>query len=262
MTTLEGPVKRHLMGKLPTHSSTVSLHKNFVGLTSDSIKAILFNGEYISEEGKPTKKALQEELLDVCERNIIWNLDKVQKLFLTQGITLERKYVNQDLPEMRSEPTWANLGTISTYFSTTSNQVGKWLDELELRDEDGMASESSLKNGLATTVEMHVEGKKTRKITHWNLHLILEELMESGHPLDFDYEKSLIGTGKNSDVKVSSIDDRAREFAKEFARLYKDPERRKECPILVRKTASGVILKAEELLKMPGFISKKQYLRH
>ena len=144
-------------------------------------------------------------------------------------------------------------------------QVMRWLDELGYREEGGMASDHALEQGLATTFEMATgQGKnQTRKITHWNLHLVQRILVEAGHPLDFDYEKSLKGTGRNGDVKVETVDDRARAFAKEFAKLFKDKERRRvEVPKLLRKTPKVIQRKGEEILGKPGLLTKEIYKKY
>jgi hypothetical protein len=181
------------------------------------------------------------------------------------GQITERQYVNQELPAFASmEPIWVNLGTLGTYFNATAKAVGKWLDEIGFKDDDGMASAEALDQGYATVMEMSAGGKKTRKINQWNLRLTQERLMEAGHPLDFDYAKNLKGSGKNSDVTVSTsnVDDRAKEFAREFLKLFKNPETRNESAALVRKTPTLIQKKGETLMKRPGFISNGEYLKH
>lgn len=263
MQDLIPPVNRYLTGKLPSHSSTAKLASNFKSLDSNALKFILLKSGYMSEEGKPTKSAADAGLIDKCERSALWNLDKVSEKLLELGQQTERAFVNQELSEMNtSEPVWVNLGTLGTYFNATAKTVGKWLDAIGFKDDDGMASPEALDNGYATVMEMSAGGKKTRTINQWNLRLTQERLMKEGHALDFDYEKNLKGTGKNSDVQVLSIDGRAKEFAKEFLKLFKDPATRAQSHILVRKTPTLIVKKAEELIKRPGFITSGEYLKH
>lgn len=263
MQELQPPVNRHLTGKLPTHSSSVKLASNFKNLDPTALTFILNKSGYMTEEGKPTRAAADAGLLDKCERSLLWNLLNVTQLLLKQGIPVERQYVNQELAPLQTmEPIWVNLGTLGTYFNATAKTVGKWIEELGLKDDEGFASSEALDRGLATVMEMSAGGKKTRKINQWNLRLMQELLLEAGHPLDFDYEKNLKGTGKNSDVQVVSMDDRAREFAKEFIKLFKDPATRSQTQALVRKTAKPIIKKAEILMKKPDFISSGEYMKH
>lgn len=263
MQDLQPPVNRHLTGKLPSHSSSVKLAKNYKNLDSTALVFILNKSGFMTEEGKPTRAAADAGLVDKCEKSILWNLTKVTEFLITQGIPTERQYVNQELAPMQTmEPVWVNLGTLGTYFNATAKTVGKWIEELGLKDDEGFASGEALERGLATVMEMSAGGKKTRKINQWNLRLMQEILLEAGHPLDFDYEKNLKGTGKNSDVQVISMDDRARDFAKEFIKLFKDPQTRSQSQNLVRKTPTPIVKKGEILMKKPGFISSGEYLKH
>lgn len=264
MQELNPPVNRHITGKLPSHSSSVKLASNFKDLDKNALLFILNKAGYMSMEGKPTKAAAEAGLLDKCERSLLWNLEKVTEVLLSVGQAAERAYVNQELPASESaEPIWVNLGTLGTYFNATAKTVGKWLDQLGYKNEDdGMASAEALDLGLASVMEMNAGGKKTRSINHWNLRPVQEKLMAAGHPLDFDYEKNLKGTGRNSDVEVTSIDGRAKEFAKEFLKLFKDPATRTQSIDLVRKNPTLIVKKAEVLMQKPGFISTGEYLKH
>ena len=50
-------------------------------------------------------------------------------------------------------------------------------------------------------------GKKvTRRFGLWAMVPIQERLMAAGHPLDMDYNSTLKGKGRNSDVEVGSAD--------------------------------------------------------
>lgn len=264
MEKLEPPVKRHLSGKRPTHSSTENLHSNFRALDKNALLFVFSKAEYLTMEFKPTKKAVTDGLIDSCEKKVLWNLNNVQQKLGELGMIVDRQSVNQDLKDEDDdgEPRWVNLGTIATYFNTTAKTLGKWLDELGYKDDDGMGSQLAMDRGLATVSEMNAGGKKTRKITMWNLYPTQRVLLEAGHELDFDYGKSLKGTGKSSDVSVTTVDDRAKEFAKNFATMFKNKEQRKGCEKLVKGQPKIVIEKAEKLLNKPGFISSGKYLKY
>lgn len=262
MAKLDPPLKRYLLGAYPSHSSTKGLYRHFEEMSTELFYVLLKAGEYLDKEGKITLKAVDEELVDSCDRKLLWNLKRVEEVLTEVGVILKRKPVNQEveLPE-NGEPVWVNLGTLSTYFSVTANQVGKWLDELGLR-EDNEPTKEALDRGLATFLEMHIEGTKTRRITHWNLHPLKILLIEAGHELDFNYEESLKGKGKNSDVIVSSIDEKAKSFTREFVSLYNNASTRSKTKLLVQSTPTGVLKKSEELLKKPGFLTSGEYLKN
>lgn len=255
---LEGPLKKYLTGKLPSHSSTVKLHENFDSLTHDSVKSILTAQGFLNSSGKPTQKAVDNGLIDVCEKYVLWNLDNVHYFFTKGGMNVSRKYVNQTPPSFASEPTWVNLGTIGSYFNASSSQIGKWIDELGLRDENKMASKESQELGLANVVEMNAGGKKTRKINQWNATLLIDKLMNAGHPLDFDYEASLQGKGKNGDVQVDSIESRVKTFLENFKKEYTQGNRSR-CDELVKECNPGVLRVAELKINKPGFFTEKKY---
>lgn len=263
MTKLAPPVKRYLTGKLPSHSGSQSLANNFKELHKDALIFVFLKAGYMSEEGKPTKKALADGLIDSCEGKALWNLDKVQESLLSLGMNAERKSVNQEIKEPDDmEPRWVNLGTIGTYFNVTANTVGKWLDKLEFRESDGMGSQSAMDLGLVTVSEMNAGGKKTRKIAMWNLYPVQRVLVEAGYELDFDYEKVHKGSGKNSDVQVTTIDERAKQFAKDFVKTFKEIDERHKCRAMIKEQPSIVLKKAEVLLNKPGFFTKNDYLKY
>lgn len=265
MEKLEGPSKRYTTGAFPTHSNVKTLASNFANVHEVALAFIMQKEGWLSESGKPTKRAANEGLLDAVDGEFLWKLSPLLKKLNGLGNTFERQAVNQDLPEPPiGEPQWANLGTIGTYFSVSAKKIGDWLDALKLRH-DGMASNIAIQDGLAVVVEMGTGGgpNSSRRINHWNLHAILNILKENGHNLDFDYAKTLKGSGHNSDVKVETVDDRAKAFAKEFSALFKDKTRRRdELPRLVDKTGKPIQKKAEILLGRPDFISTGLYKKY
>lgn len=261
MAKLETPVRRYTTGKLPTHSSTATLHTHFKQLPKDVLKTALQAKGYLNESGKPTKKAITDELLDVCDKSVVWRLSRVGKLLEAAGMKVTRQYGNQEIePPTSSEPVWVNLTTISTFFNATPGTVGKWLDALGLREDDGLPTKDAQDRGLGTVSEMSAGKKKTRQIAMWESYLVRVMLRDNGHPLDFDYAKSLEAKGKNSAVKVETMDSRALDFAKEFAALYKTRSK-SSCSILVKKTPKPILKRAEVILKKPsGWLENGSYL--
>ncbi len=265
MKHLAGPKQKYTLGAFPSHSSLESVHMNFKAMDELALRFIMQKQGWLNESGKPTKKAANDELIDVIEKKYYWNLTKLQQALEANGDNVERAAVNQEIKTPSTgEPRWVNLGTLGTYFSVSANTVGKWLDVLGLRDDDKMASQEAMELGLATTFEMSTgEGKnKTRKINHWNLYLTQEKLIEAGHYLDFDYEASLKGKGKNSDVTVLTVDDRAKDFAQKFVKMYRNPLEHARIPSLVKNQPKIVLEKAETILKRPGFITEGKYLKN
>lgn len=264
MEKLPPPILRHTSGAFPSHSSTAKLHENFANMDENALGFIMVKLGYFERAEnafKPTKKAAADGLIDACEKKALWKLQGVMDVLSEQGNTIERKAVNQALKEPKSlEPKWVNLGTIGTYFNVTANQIGKWLTELGYKDNSGEITEEAKEFGLASESEMNAGGNKTRKIIMWDLYPTQKVLVDAGHLLDFDYEKTLKGTGKNSDVSVVSFDDKAKEFAKKFVELYKDNKRKHEISGLVKKTPKPILEKAEALLKKPGLFTKDGYL--
>lgn len=270
MAELEPPTKRHLSGRRPTHSSTASLASNFSGLHQRALVYILVQQGYmrqaVSKDGtstayKPTRKALDDGLIDTCSKTLLWNLQAVQDALTDAGMHVERASVNQDIKAPATgEPQWVNLGTLATYFNTTANQIGKWLDELGYREPSKLPSQKAIDESLSNTVEMNAGGKKTRKVALWNLYLTQKKLLEAGHELDFDYNKTLKGTGRNSDVTVSEdMNARVRRFVQEFTEAFKDPDHRYRCIRMVKNTPKQVLKKAEQLMNRPGFLTQEQY---
>jgi hypothetical protein len=265
MQKLAGPLVKYTSGAFPSHSSSITLASNFKGLDANALRFILFKEGWVTDKGGPTKKAATDGLVDALDGKALWNLKEVEVRLASLGNSFERAAVNQELKIPASnEPLWVNLGTIASYFSVSANEVGKWLDKLGLRDEEKMATTDAMERGLATIVEMSSGAGKnqTRKINHWNLQDVQKLLLEDGHYLNFDYEASLKGKGRNSDVKVETVDDRAKAFAREFTTVFKDKSRRRELPELIRKTPKIILKKADELIGRPGFTADGLYLKH
>lgn len=265
MKELEPPLRRHTLGKLPSHATTDKVYEAFSGFTPEMTVALLTSMGYLGDSGKPTKKAANEGVLDKCSGKFIWNLSELEKKFKKGLPNVKRTYSNQELiiRDYTGE-SYVTLTDIAVRFNVTPRQVGKWLDELGLRDEKGLPTKEVLKSKLAIVENFKTVGnrsKQTRKSGFWEVKQTCELLMSKGHPLDFDYEKSLEGKGKNSSVEVkeNAVAERVAEFSKEFAKLYNAKDR--EAIRLVNKTPKLILNEAEKLLKKPGLFSKKAYLK-
>lgn len=264
MTTLEPPVKRYVLGKLPSHSSTKNLASNFVDITPEVMNTIMEHAGYMSN-GKPQKKALDDGVVDVCEKTIVWNLDEVQKVLTRGGLTVTRRYVNQEIPQpTSSDPQFVTLTVLGTYFNVSAKKIGSWIDDCGLRDDDGLPTKDAQDDGLAQVAEVETRSnqgkKKVRPFGVWDLHRMLVMLTDKGHPLDMDYGSTLKGKGKNSDVSVStSLDAKVNEFTEKFVELFNKRDR--ECIRLVRQTPTLIHKHAERKMNKPGFITTNTYKR-
>lgn len=262
---LTPPIKQYLLGKLPTHSRTADLASHFEGISPAIFSSVLLGAGLLSEKNRRiTAKAIRQGYVDVCEETMVWNLANVEKLLGKAGITASRVWANQEIKvNGGSEPKFVNLTALSTYFSVSAVKVGKWLDELGLRAELGLPTDEALRSGVAQVEQIEVSSNGqdfTRNSVKWDLVRTLTLLKDAGHPLDFDYKKTLAAKGKNSAVKVSSMDALAKEVAQEFSVLFnqRDIEKLKR---LVKKYPLKVMQMAEVHLKRPGFITTGEYLR-
>lgn len=261
MQTLESPARRYTTGKLPSHSELAKLTENFKQIPDAVIDSVLMGKGYLSDTRKPTKRALSDQVLDVCDKVFLWDISKVGALLESAGLTVKRAYGNQKIAApTSSEPTWVNLTTLATYFNVSAPTVGKWLDELSLREDDKLPNKEAQDRGLGQVSEMSAGKKQTRKIAMWESYQIRMMLRDAGHPLDFDYMKSLEAKGKNSAIKVETIDSRSEDFAKGFVKAFKTGSKR-QTKEFVGKTPRAVLTRAEVLLKKPeGWISSGVYL--
>ena len=265
MAVLPPPTKRYLLGRRPTHSTTKVLTSNYSQPEAGRVTAVLQKGGYLTGEGKPTRRALDSGLVDQCGRHLIWNLDRVSQCLAAQGCEVVRRSVNQEIATPRGGgPSWVNLATIGTYFSVSARQVGSWLSEVGLRDAQGGPTREAVDRGVATIVQMSAGGDRTRPVTLWDLYLTQRVLLEGGHELDFDYESTLRGTGRNSNVTVTEgMDGRVREVAGRFLALFRDPGTRYQCVSLVNTTPRPVLREVECLLgRDPGWLTEGRYKEH
>lgn len=251
---LPPPYKKYTTGKLPSHSSSKGLAGNFKGLDQQTLFTILESQDYFTG-GKPTRKAFEKGLAQICEKKILWNVENVKTFLNRAGLTMQRQYVNQELPKKTStDPAWVSLSTIGQYFNVSGQVVGKWLDQIGLREKNGLPKKEYIEKGFGQISEVNIGGKKTRTFGQWDLHVILSLLQKRGHPFDRSYEDTLKGKGKNSDVQVSAIDERVNAFVKVFIEKYNAKDR--ELLSIVAKTPIMIQKRAEKKMKKSeGFIS-------
>lgn len=259
MAVLQPPFKQYLLGKSPSHSTTLFLHDNFVGMTQENISSILSSFGYI-KNNKPTQKALDDELVDICERKVLWNIHKCMNFFIKIGLNVKRKYANQTIPDI-DPSTFVTLSVVATHFNVSAATIGKWIDSLHLR-ENGVPRKDLIKQGIVVESSFKdATTRKTRTFFKWNCLWLVEKLVQEGHPLDFDYMKSLEGRGKNSDVHISHMSDRIIEITEHFIHLYNSGNH-KEARRFVQQQPSSVIRQVEDKLhKHHGWISSGECFR-
>lgn len=292
---LPPPIQAHLTGTPPTHTSRAKLATHITFWPQAEVEAVLTQAGYLSPEGKIAKKALEEGLVDTCEGKPLWNLKKTKKVLLA----LTRKpskaaspapIIPPKAPVRAAGPVWTDLENIGTYFGVGKNKIGTWLDQLGLRDykpmqvnESGdidmldMANASkekfqvkvptqlALERGLAQveTVEYRGKGGKEKSFEKysWDRDAVKALLVKAGHPLDTERKLLHRGKGKNSDVRVESLDDRARALHAEWKKLHSNPTTRKASWDLFHKKPKPLIMRVEMLMGQPRYIQDKLYLK-
>lgn len=263
MSELKPPYKRHILGKSPTHLLSSKIHTAFKGCPREIFVEAMKRAGVI-EGNKPSDRALNSGIVEICEKRYLWNIKRTLEILnKVTGLKFETQYVNQELPPKQEEPKFVGFAVIKTYFNVSPAQIGKWLSELSLRDSDGLPSKRALDLKIAEIAEMRTDPKNKKKIKKfglWNLDETLRILVKAGHPLDFDYDKSLKATGKNSEVKVRTQNSAVEKFLEDFTKLYKNPKEKYRCEHLVSVYPRAILLKAEEVIRIPGFFTEKKFL--
>lgn len=295
--SLTPPISQYVEGEKPSHSSKARLHVFVKAFPQRTIDDLLVKGGYLTSEGKPTRKSLDEGLVEVCENKALWNLSKTRKALaeLSRPPKRDKKNVKPItkpvLQRVRTEPAWVDFETIGTYFGVGKIQVGKWVDQLGLRavpevqvNESGavdmldMANQAkekqsngfigkkptqkALDGGFAQVTIITGKKDKEFEIVKWNLDLVKAALVKAGHPLDTERKMMLKGKGKNSDVKVETMDDRIKRLYSEWYKLQKSPATRKSSWDVFKNQPKIVLSKVEVMMGKPeGYISRKDYLR-
>lgn len=291
---LAPPIEQYLSNDKPTHSSRSKLASNMKLWSQPEVEELLRGAAYITTDGKIAKKTVTDGLVDTCEGKPLWNITNTKKVLLavtrkpskkaTSSVTVLPKRV--DRPH---GPVWTDLENIGTYFGVGKNKIGTWLDQLGLRDykpvqinESGdrdmldMANASkekfklkiptkkALERGFANmeTIEYTQKGNaKSFDKYYWNLDMVKEALVRAGHPLDTDRKLLHKGRGKNGDIKVETIDDRAKKLYSDWLRLYNNPNTHKDSWAIFNKQPVLILTKVEQLMGRPRYIQDKLYLK-
>lgn len=291
---LEGPIEQYLEGKNPTHCSFEKIPKHVKAWDEDDVTRMLTNAGFLNENGKPTKEAAQKGVVDLCGRKVIWNLLEVKKVLLSQeqieyGQRAARNAMKAK--SVDSGPKWVDLTTVGTFFGVGAVKIGKWLDEIGMRTKPAIKKNSSgavdmldvarekqaeqakgfsggkvpsakaIDNGVARVKTVVNSKKKEIEITEWNLDLCKTLLVRAGHPLDTERKLLLKGKGKNSDVKVKTIDDRAKELYFEWLKKSKDPVWKNNAYQVFDGQPKAVLVRVEALMNRPGYLVNREYLK-
>lgn len=281
---LEPPLNQYLTGSNPSHSSLNDLSKHVKAWSQDEIIELLTSAGCINE-GKPTRDAATRGIIDLCERKVLWNLLETKKALIAQDRVETLKKANLEAARKRDnsgEPRFVDLGTIGTYFGVSNIVIGKWLDELGLRGKPQMKlnssgavdmldmanqakqkqangfigkepTEKALNAGIARKLTVTNSKKKEIEITQWNLDLCKAVFLKAGHKEN--HEARLKGTGKNSDVKVITADDRARELYLKWKGFMNKGDKVNADKVF-DKQPKVILLKVEGLMNKPGFLVK------
>lgn len=264
MEKLDLPVAAYTSGKLPSHASSSKLAHNFNVPASVVVDCLVHFGMLDRPTASITDKAKNEGVVDLCTHSgtYLWKVDAVLQLLRDAGIKADRVYANQQIKKSR-EPQFVTLGDIAVHFNVSAIIVGRWLDELGYRTKKKLPNNRALDSGLAKVITFDTvdnEGKKShRRMGKWEFGRTLEILRDAGHPLDFDYRKSLQATGKNSAVTVTSVDARAYDAAREFQALFSSGDK-DACVRLVRKTPRVILQRMEKMLSVSaGFLTDGEF---
>lgn len=284
---LPPPIEQYLQGDKPSHTSRAGLSRHITFLKAEETNKLLIEAGYLSIQGKPTPKAFEEEVAEACDGKALWHVKRTQKalLALTRKESKPRA-ANPALtapkaPIRPNGPIWTDLDSIGTYFGVGKVKVGKWLDEIGLRaapekqindsgdyDMLDFANESkqkfsskrptqrALDMGIAQITEV-TKGDKIFEIIKWNLDECKAALVKAGHPLDLEKKMILKGKGKNSNVEVHSLVDRAKKIHGEWRKLSKASPR--DAHKLIDKQPKPILVELDKLEGYPGFFTAKKY---
>lgn len=298
---LPPPIEQYTKGDKPSHTIRPRLHEHINFLKEDETTATLTKAGYLTDDGKVSKQAQVDGLVDTCDGKVLWNLKKTKKALLT--LTAKKTAPAKSAPKpiniggtipppspQQQQTVWTDLESIGTYFGVGKVKIGKWVDELGLRafpkkernesgDFDMMdfaadakekaslgfntkkPTEKALELGYAQ-VTMVEKGNKTFEIVKWNKDKVKAALVKAGHELDLEKKMIHKGKGKNGDVQVESMDDRAQKLYSEWKKLYNNPKTRAESWKLFDKTAKPILMRVEQLMGRPRFLIDKKYKRN
>ena len=292
---LSPPASQYTEGAAPSHSSWKTLPGYLKLWSAEEVVSLLKQGQYVTAEGKIAKKAMEEGLVDTCEGKGLWHVKKTTKalLALTRKPSKPKPAAKPASPppaQRPAGPVWTDLENIGTYFGVGKNKVGTWLDQLGLRgykprqvNESGdldmldIANESkekfrakvptelALERGFAQVETIDYKGKggkdKSFEKYSWNLEMVKAVLVKNGHELDTERKLLLKGKGRNSDVKVESLDDRAKVLYGEWKKLHSNPKTRASSWDVFKKKPRPLLIRVEMLMGRPRYLQDEVYKR-
>jgi hypothetical protein len=289
---LEPPITQYLTGPTPTHSSLNKISSYVKAWSQEEVEQLLKKAEYLTEEGKPTKGAAQKGIIDLCEGKVLWNLLEVKRALVGQNqVEIQAKAAAESARQARikSEPAWVDLATIGTYFGVGNVVIGKWLDELRLREKPSLQinesgafdlldvareaqqkqangfigkvpTEKALNMGVARKLTVMNRKQQEIEIVQWNLDLCKAVLVRAGHELDTEHKMALKGKGKNGDVQVITADERAKDLYNKWRALHANTRTRSDSWKTFAGQPTILLVKVEALMNRPGFLTRKLYL--
>lgn len=291
---LAPPASQYTEGAKPTHSPWSTLASHLPLWSAEEVARLLRAGGYLTAEGKVAKSALEAGLVDSCEGKPLWRVKAVTKVLLelTRKPSEKKTSPKPVVPgagPVPPRPAWTDLENIGTYFGVGKTKVGSWLDELGLRGykprqltESGdvdmldvaneakekfrakIPTERALAEGYAQveTVEYTKKGEvRSFEKYSWHLEKVKAVLVAAGHPLDTERKMLLKGRGRNSDVAVESLDERAAKLHAEWKKLHANPKTRRDAWKLFDKKPKPLLMRVEQLMGRPRYLLDKKYLR-
>jgi hypothetical protein len=233
-------------------------------------------------DGRTSREALREGLVDTYEGKALWNIRVTQRKLLE----ITRKASSQQTSKVDRTPSkrkagdirWGDLEAIGSYFGVSKIVAGKWLDEMGLRavpalqlnqsgDHDmlDMANRSkekfvakvptpaALKHGVASME--HIErGKMEFDVYKWNVDAVKDLLVKAGHPLDTEHKSLLRGRGKNGNVQLKTADDLPLKLYRRWRDLQAVDATRQSSWNIFRGQPKSVTDKVEQLMGKTGVI--------
>lgn len=256
MRVLDQPLAKYVRGCYPSHCGTQQLTEAF-NLPAQTTETVLDALGFV-HHGKPTKAALEAGVLDRHQGHVLWNIQAVLDAITPSIPGAGRVPMNQELPNVE-EGHFTSASTIGTYFNVSGKKIGQWLREEGIQQRNGKPTRESIKTKLAEVVTASTAGGKTEAYL-WDLRRTLELLQSAGHLFDYDYEKTLKGRGKNSDVRVTTLEGRAAELAQEFQESVTSSNKNK-CAHIIKNAPAKLLRSIEAKLQYPpGFLSEPDCL--
>jgi hypothetical protein len=207
---LNPPIEQYVTGNKPSHCSRTRLKKH-LPWSETEINRILAKGQYITSEGKITRKSQIDGLIDSCDGKSLWNIKSVRIAFLDLTKNDTSKPVAKPVAAKKPrEARYGDLDIVGAYFGVSKVKVGQWLTEMGFRAEPKLEknesgsidmldvarasqekfggkakipTEAALSSGLAQE-NFIVAGEKEFTIYKWNIDMCRALLLKAGHAED------------------------------------------------------------------------------